>query len=218
MLTIERTFPLNLESFKTIARGIGAYAFLAEPEDEKMKMDLDEVALRERLTHVTPGAGASSTFTFPVWEFPPPSDEEYQKRAVIYFDKDDIEVDIRKLLTGSFSLEIGDGLFYCPLHIEVAHELIHVQDNAHGMNREQIRSKHFTKALSKWDNAEEFFTITADHINENRFNEELGLPKRTSHRGFTIQELYSPDLFDQLISEIWREADLRVGIPKEFRT
>jgi len=164
---------------------------------------IDELHLKEFLESkdaIISAQGAATAFTFPVWTDNP------ALQALSYFETNDEEVDVHRLIMGSLSETSGDKLFYTPSYIEILHELIHAQHNAMGKNHERIKLQGTTQQVNvffaiigHYDNAEEFLTITGHTLSENAFYRELRMPLRINHQGFPFTTIFDLAFFDTLI-------------------
>jgi|GEM_PF-7080422 len=133
--------------------------------------------------------GTASFIRFPVWSDTPELCGDLNSRG---FKACDLDILIDRLILGSFSLTRENKLFYCPLHLEIVHEVIHVLHNFRGTNRARLSlscASTDDQLRGIWKDAEEYWTIQGGKLTENNFNIEMGLPLRYGHSGMAICKL-----------------------------
>jgi hypothetical protein len=91
-------------------------------------------------------------------------------------------------LSGNFSFDNQSRMFYTPVHVEIAHELIHVLHNSRGMNTPELKL-HSRSDFVLWHNFEEYMTITGGSFSENAIGAGFGLPERHGHSGMAFSSL-----------------------------
>jgi hypothetical protein len=127
-------------------------------------------------------AGTSSSLTFPIWSstgLRDPSDAWRSKTT---------NEALGGVLSGNFSFDNQSRMFYTPVHIEIAHELIHALHNSRGMSAREL-GLHSRSDLVLWDNFEEYVAITSGRFSENAFGADFGLPMRYGHTGMAFASL-----------------------------